>query len=165
LATGSRKAATPRTREGDLPPRAGGGEPGGEGSGGSVAGEAAATVSLPKAWARILEEPQNLPKGALPFLRAAKVEFPEEGGIRILLPPGPGLERLEEPAALRTLRRALSPHAGGEPKLEVRELPGEDGHPPRITEETVRNGRLKELVDKEPSLGEAVKELDLELMD
>ena len=35
----------------------------------------------------------------------------------------------------------------------------------RITEETVRNGRLQELVDKEPALGEAVKELDLELLE
>ena len=37
--------------------------------------------------------------------------------------------------------------------------------PSRITEETVRKGRLQELVDKEPTLGEAVKELDLELLD
>jgi DNA polymerase-3 subunit gamma/tau len=164
-AAGARKTSTTGTQERGPSQRKDGRDTGIEGSGGSAAGEVTVTVPLPKAWARILEEPQNLPKGVLPFLRAARVEFPEEGGIRILLPPGPGLERLEEPAALRALRRALSPHAGGEPQLEVRELPGEDGHPPRITEETVRNDRLKELVDKEPSLGEAVKELDLELMD
>jgi hypothetical protein len=29
----------------------------------------------------------------------------------------------------------------------------------------VRGGRLRELVDKEPTLGEAVEELDLELLD
>jgi hypothetical protein len=118
-----------------------------------------------EAWARILEDPRDLPSGVLPFLRAAVVAFPEERRIELLLPPGPGLERLEDPLAVDALKKALSSHMGDDPQLEVRELEAEEGAPARVTEEMVRNGRLRELVEKEPTLGEAVKELDLELMD
>ena len=37
--------------------------------------------------------------------------------------------------------------------------------PARISQETVREGRLRELVGKEPLLERAVEELDLELLD
>jgi hypothetical protein len=112
-----------------------------------------------------LEDPKGLPAGVLPFLRAAKIGFPEEGGITLFLPPGPGLERLEDPKAVRALKKALQRHVGNEPRIEIREAGGKEGPPVRVTEETVRNGRLRELVEKEPTLREAVKELDLELLD
>jgi len=123
------------------------------------------TLTLPQAWTRMLEDPKNLPKGVLPFLRAADIGFPEEGGITLFLPSGPGLERLEDPKSITALKKALQRHVGHEPKIEIQELAREEGPPVRVTEETVRNGRLRELVEKEPTLGGAVKELDLELLD
>ena len=123
------------------------------------------TLTLPQAWTRMLEDPKNLPKGVLPFLRAADIGFPEEGGITLFLPSGPGLERLEDPKSVRALKKALQRHVGHEPPIEIREMASEEGPPVRVTEETVRNGRLRELVEKEPTLGGAVKELDLELLD
>ena len=49
-------------------------------------------------------------------------------------------------------------------EVVVGETEGE-AQPSRITEESVRDARLRDLVEKEPALGEAVKELDLELLD
>ncbi len=122
-------------------------------------------VSLQKAWDRVLGDPKNLPKGVVPFLRAARVEFPGGERIRLSVLPGPGLERLQDPGVIRTLRDAVGEHSGSLPELTVLAEGPEEGSPNRITQRTVRDGRLRELVDKEPALGEAVKELDLELLD
>jgi DNA polymerase-3 subunit gamma/tau len=123
------------------------------------------TATLPDAWAGVLEHAGDLPKGVLPFLKAAKVSFPENGAVHLTVLPGPGLERLEDPLVVRALKEALGSRTGSVPEVIVT-AEGSDGSPPeRITEGTVKNGRLRELVDKEPALGEAVKELDLELMD
>jgi len=125
----------------------------------------AAEISLPKAWELALGNPKNLPKGVLPFLKAAKVDFRDEGRIQLSVLPGPGLERLQDPTVLRTLGEAVGLHAGSVPELTVSAEGPEEGPADRITEETVRDGRLRELVEKEPTLGEAVKELDLELLE
>jgi DNA polymerase-3 subunit gamma/tau len=122
-------------------------------------------VSLDSAWEKALESPKNLPKGVLPFLKAASVEFPSDGEIRLSVPPGPGLERLQDPQVVRKVKDAVGRFFGSAPELSVLAAAPEDGPPERITEGTVRGGRLRELVDKEPTLGEAVEELDLELLD
>ncbi len=121
--------------------------------------------SLQEAWEKTLESPVKLPAGVLPFLRAARVEFPEDGGIRLAVPPGPGLDRLQDPVTQRLLKEAVGSHSGSAPELTVLADGMEAGPAARITEGTVRDGRLRELVEKEPTLGEAVKELDLELLD
>jgi DNA polymerase III gamma/tau subunit len=127
--------------------------------------DSASPLPLQEAWDRTLTNPRGLPKGVLAFLKAAKTEVIGEGAIRLTVPPGPGLDRLRDPVALRALKDALASLAGSPPEIQV--VSGEEGNRPaeRITESTVRDGRLKELVEKEPTLGEAVKELDLELMD
>ena len=130
-----------------------------------LATAAVESVGAREAWSRLLQTPKDLPKGVLPFLRAAQVEFRGEAGIWIALPEGPGLDKLQEPLVQRGLREALSANAGREMKVTVRPLAPEAKASGRITEEGARKGRLKELVDKEPALGEAVKELDLELLD
>jgi DNA polymerase-3 subunit gamma/tau len=122
-------------------------------------------LPLPEAWNRALANPKELPTGVLPFLRAARIEFPEDGGIRLYLLPGPGLERLQDPFVARTLAEAVARHAGAVPELTVVEEEVGAGPRERVTEGTVRDGRLRELVEEEPALGEAVKELDLELLD
>jgi DNA polymerase III subunit gamma/tau len=121
--------------------------------------------ALRSAWARVLEEPGTLPKGVLPFLRAAEVDFSEKGEVRVSLPPGPGLERLKSPAALARLREALRRHSGLEPELIIAGDAESVASTSRITPESVRDGRLRELVNEEPALGEAVEELDLKLLD
>jgi len=121
--------------------------------------------SLRDAWSRVLEEPRELPKGVLPFLRAAEVDFPSEGQVRVSLPPGPGLERLMSPGVRAGLREALQRHWGHELELIVAGKGQEKGLPSRATPETVRDGRLRDLVSKEPAIGEVVQELDLELLD
>lgn len=123
------------------------------------------TLALPEAWDRVLNTPKALPLGVLPFLKAAKAEFPESGRILLTVPPGPGRDRLADPVVVRTLKDSLGRLTGSAPELVV--VPESPGDRPveRITEGTVRDGRLKELVEKEPTLGEAVKELDLELLD
>lgn len=126
--------------------------------------ESMALVTLPEAWRRLLEDPRGLPHGILPFLRAASVEFPGEARIRLVLPRGPGLERLRQGSTLRALRTELGDRFGRDPEVVVGETEGE-AQPSRITEESVRDARLRDLVEKEPALGEAVKELDLELLD
>lgn len=132
---------------------------------GDQAETSGAELSLPEIWDRVLGSPKNLPKGVLPFLRASTADFSEDGRIKLSVLPGPGLERLQDPIVLRTLAEAVGRHAGSVPELTVSAEGLEEGPTNRITEETVRNGRLRELVEKEPALGEAVKELDLDLLD
>ncbi|MBT8395311.1 MAG: DNA polymerase III subunit gamma/tau, partial [Gemmatimonadetes bacterium] len=122
-------------------------------------------LPLPEAWKMVLKGPKNLPKGVLPFLKAARVEFPGEKEVVLFIPPGPGLDRVQEPAVLRRLKDAIGRHCGGPPGLSVKPDGPDEGPPERITEGTVRGSRLRELMDKEPALGEAVEELDLELLD
>jgi DNA polymerase III subunit gamma/tau len=121
--------------------------------------------SLREAWRRVLEQPRDLPKGVLPFLRAADVDFPSEDQVRVSLPPGPGLERLTSPGAKAGLKEALRRHWGRDLHLIISGEGEKSGPGSRITPESVRDGRLRDLVNKEPALGEAVQELDLELLD
>ncbi len=137
--------------------------PGDPGEEGEPAEKKAA--NLREAWTQLLDNPSQLPKGVLPFLRAAVVDFPSRDQIRLSVPPGPGLERLENPATLKALKRALEAVAQTAPEIIIKSGQGPEKAPGRITEKTIRKGRLQELVEKEPTLGEAVKELDLELLD
>ena len=100
-----------------------------------------------------------------PFLKAATVSH-SDGAVVIELPAGPGLERLEDPSARRTLEKALGALMNTEPKIVVRAAG--DGGPPqreRISTEAVRLDRMKGLIKREPRLEHAVDELDLELLD
>ena len=81
------------------------------------------------------------------------------------LPPGPALERLKNPEVIKALKKAMANHGQASAEIVILEGQSRKQTPGRITEETVRSGRLQELVAKEPTLGEAVKELDLELLD
>jgi len=126
------------------------------------------TLELPAAWERLLSGGGGgLPRGLRPFLRAARVDFPSGRALRLSLPPGPALERLSDPLEQRRLRDALGALVGEPPELTVVEE-GTAGSGPgaeRITEDAVRESRLQGLVQREPRLGEAVEELDLELLD
>ncbi len=135
-----------------------------EESTGEAAGDESAE-SLTGAWERLLESPERLPRGIVPFLRASRAEASGDGLLILFVHPGPGLERLQDPAVLRAVRDALAPLAPGAFEFEIRPAAEDESPRTRITEETVKRGRLQELVEKEPTLGEAVEELDLELLD
>ena len=119
------------------------------------------------AWCLLVEQGTGVPNGMRPFLRAATVAHAEtEGVVVIELPAGPGLERLEEPSARRTLQKALGGLMKAEPEIVVRA--SGDGAPrprERISPEAVRDDRMKGLIKLEPRLQHAVDELDLELLD
>ena len=119
------------------------------------------------AWDLLVEQGTGVPSGMRPFLRAATVAHSEAEGVMVIeLPAGPGLERLEDPSARRTLQKALGSLMNAEPEVVVRA--SGDGTPQRsgrISPEAVRNDRMKGLIKREPLLQHAVDELDLELLD
>ncbi len=117
----------------------------------------------------LLGQRDELPAGLAVFLRAAQVSEPEPGTVRLELPPGPGLERIDgsEPVR-RSLARALGRRLGREVRLDIAPAgsPAGAGKPPeRLTPEGVRSERLMRLAREEPVLGRVVEEWDLELMD
>ena len=124
-------------------------------------------LSAEDAWALLVEEGTGVPSGMRPFLRAGTVSHSESEGVVFLeLPDGPGLERLEDPSAMRGLQEALGGLMNSQPKIVLRA--SSDGVPPRperISPETVRKDRMKGLIKREPLLQRAVDELDLELLD
>ncbi len=87
----------------------------------------------------------------------------------------PGASRAPAPVPVSAPTPAPAPRpavgsAGGTPPLRatdalraVSESPGPSA--PRITQDEVRQGRLRELIAKEPALGRAVEALDLELLE
>jgi DNA polymerase-3 subunit gamma/tau len=117
------------------------------------------------AWTRLLDQGAGLPGGLVPFMRAAVVRSGSEGQVEVSLPPGPGLDRLREPLVRAAVERALHRHLVDRPQLVVVATEAAADASRRITPETVREGRLRELIEREPLLGKAVQELDLELLD
>jgi hypothetical protein len=85
-----------------------------------------------------------------------------------LAPDSPAREKLQAGAARRALQQALAVRLGQPVTLEVAALAaGEAGAagPARLTAESARQQRLKQLAQQEPLLAKAVQEWDLELID
>ncbi len=119
------------------------------------------------AWGELVEKGEGVPSGMRPFLKAATVSDSEaEGVVVIELPAGPGLDRLEDPSARRTLQKALGGLMDAELEIVIRAA-GDGTNPQRerISPEAVRKDRMKGLIKREPRLQHAVDELDLELLD
>jgi len=134
---------------------------------GASAQEPSDALTAADAWALLVEQGAGVPSGMRPFLRAATVAHSEPEGVLVIeLPAGPGLERLEDPAARRTLQKALGSLMNAEPEIVVR-ASGDGTLRPRgrISPEAVRSDRLKGLIKREPLLQHALDELDLELLD
>ncbi len=129
--------------------------------------ESSSALTAADAWGLLVERGTGVPNGMRPFLKAATVaEAQTEGVLVIELPAGPGLERLEDPSARRTLQKALGGLMSAEPEIVVR-ASGDGVSQPRerISPEAVRKDRMKGLIKREPRLQQAVDELDLELLD
>ncbi|MFO8175648.1 MAG: DNA polymerase III subunit gamma/tau [Gemmatimonadota bacterium] len=122
-------------------------------------------AAIQEAWERVLEASGQLPRGVSVVLRGATVDFSHEGEVHLQVLPGPGFDRLVEPGTVKALKSTLAREVGFAPEIRIRERGGADHASVRITEDTVKKGRLQELIGEEPALREAVKELDLELLD
>ena len=117
--------------------------------------------SLQEAWARAVDAVEGqLPRGTADLVRGGEVEAVASGGTRVTVPElvlerlGDGHRALLRGALARVLGRDGDLHIG------AGEAPGG-----RVSQERVREGRLRELIRQEPALEHAVEELDLELLD
>jgi len=119
-----------------------------------------AEVTLEQAWARALDETE-LPSGLATFLRVGELSQPDADHVHLRIDAA-AAERLAAAGAGRDLAAALGRAMGRSLKLSV---DSPDGGPERITQETVKEGRLREYIAEEPLLEHAVLELDLELLD
>jgi DNA polymerase III subunit gamma/tau len=119
-----------------------------------------------EAWKAVVTEADGIPAGLTPFLVAARVRA-VQGGIEVMLPPGPALERLRAPDVREAVRAALRSHTGGDEEIGFVEAPAAtpDGPGGRISSSTVRQGEMEDLLEREPPLKEAVEVLDLDLVD
>ncbi|MEZ4414152.1 MAG: DNA polymerase III subunit gamma/tau [Gemmatimonadota bacterium] len=124
----------------------------------------AAAGSVGEAWARLVESGSGVPPGLGPFLRTATIDE-SDGAARLHMPPGPGLERLQDPRVRAALEESLARHLGRPLGLRVESQSKAAETPERVTQETVRKTRMDELLAREPRLKAAVEGLDLELME
>jgi len=119
-------------------------------------------AALEAAWERMLQEGAGLPQGLKAFLRMAKVVPAEEGWAVVQMPPGPGLDRLQGVRVRAQVEAAFRAALGADVRIAV-EGAGEPLE--RLSTEAARRERLERLLAREPVLGRAVEELDLELLD
>ena len=139
-------------------------------------------------WEAVLAD-RKLVKGALASaLRGAATLRDEPSGLELDISDGPASDWLGDPSMRADLERALALHSGRDyVKVSIggdggAGRGGEESDPgtgvggagegshrsargPRVTAETVRETRLKALVERAPQLERAIAELDLELMD
>ena len=127
---------------------------------------ALASLEATEAWNHLMTDGKGIPRGMRPFLQAATVHSDGAGVVVIEIPEGPGLERLEDPVARKTIRDALGAMMIAPPEIVVRPSRASASiKQQRISPEAVRTDRLRELMQREPGLKNAVDELDLELLD
>jgi DNA polymerase-3 subunit gamma/tau len=112
-------------------------------------------------WTWVLDRARGVPVGLGPFLRSAEVERTDRDEVRVVLDAA-AVERLDAAGGVAGLERAVGEVLG----LGVRILVevARDARE-RVTQETVKEGRLREYIAEEPLLEHAVLELDLELLD
>jgi len=115
-----------------------------------------------------IAQPGVVPGGLGIFLKAAEIVSADDDRLVIVMPPGPGLERLTaEPVSREAVRSALAAQLGRAITLEVRASTGGAAPEPpqRLTPEKVKTDQLSRLSANEPGLKRAVEEWKLELMD
>ncbi len=120
--------------------------------------------TLVEAWDRLLNR-SELP-GGLSLLSGATVAE-RDGALVLEGVPSLLAERLGDPAMMRELESVLARHAGRDEvrivaRAESSSAPGTNS---RVTAASVRRDRLRDLVARAPFLEQAVRELDLELVE
>tara|TARA_Y100000780_G_scaffold230620_1_gene253229 strand:+ start:1840 stop:3351 length:1512 start_codon:yes stop_codon:yes gene_type:complete len=120
---------------------------------------------LEEAWTRWLESGNNIPLGLSGFLRSAEVRELPDGRLEVTTLPGPGARKLKEPEVMLEICTGVAAYLKRAPDIVIADIKTEPLNTERITEKSVREDTLRELLQQEPRLGRAVEELDLELMD
>ncbi len=101
----------------------------------------------------------------LTVLRSADARVDEAGGLELRMIPGRHLDRLRAGEG-KALEEALARAASHPVPLRLLEIdPSRDAPDGGIDSAAVREGRLRDLLEREPGLQPAVQVLDLELMD
>ena len=116
-------------------------------------------------WTRWLESGNNIPLGLSGFLRSAKVRELSDGRLEVTILPGPGARKLKEPGVILEICKGVGAYLKQAPDIVIADIATEPLNTERITEKSVREDTLRELLQQEPRLGRALEELDLELMD
>ena len=116
-------------------------------------------------WTRWLESGNNIPLGLSGFLRSAKVRELSDGRLEVTILPGPGARKLKESGVMLEISKGVGAYLKRAPDIVIADITTEPLNTERITEKSVREDTLRELLQQEPRLGRAVEELDLELMD
>ena len=126
-------------------------------------------LSSAEAALRELVSARKVPGGLSIFLKAAVVTETVPDHVVLEVPPGPGLERMTDPAAQHAIQKALGDRLGRTIHLEIRGVGMRSGAgaagPSRLTPEKVRTDQLERLSKEQPTLERAVKEWDLELLE
>jgi DNA polymerase-3 subunit gamma/tau len=116
-----------------------------------------------------LAESGAVPAGMGVFLKAAEVASESSDTVALVMPAGPGLERMGDVAVRRQVEDALSKELGRKVRIEASAAasPGRTGAAPveRLTPEKVKQDQLARMARDEPVIGRAVQEWDLELLD
>ena len=116
-------------------------------------------------WQSLLREGKGVPRGMLTLLRGADARVDDEGTLELRMIPGPVLERLRGGEG-RILEKALAQIAPHDIEIRLLEIQDADNSAEaRISPGEVREGRLRDLLEREPGLRSAVEELDLELLE
>ena len=132
------------------------------------------STPLADAWQAVVADGRRIGPGLSPILHAATVVMETSDGVLVLQVPGElGSERLAGADVLPKLEAALALHSGRDSaKISIvaedggaEEGSGAAAASARVSRETVRAGRLEELVRRAPYLERAVAELDLEFVD
>ena len=106
----------------------------------------------------------GLPPGLGLFLRTASVATETADRVVLEMPPGPGLEMLDDPRSHRALEDAFGKRIGHAVALEVHGAEGAAA-PDRLTPEKLRDEQVRRLSEEEPALDRAVQEWDLEMIE
>jgi DNA polymerase III subunit gamma/tau len=122
--------------------------------------------SLTENWRAFLRSGEGIPPGLTPLLMGSRVTEGEGGDLILSLPPGPALERLEDPKELARLESAFSRVAGTDPGIRVEPMElNESTEESRVSRKEVRAGQLGDLLEKEPGLRGAVEAWDLDIVE
>ena len=123
--------------------------------------------SLVEAWPLVLADRSCAPRGFKVVLGDTRTR--EDGNRLILEAPGDLVaERLSDVSVRRKLEEGLALHAGrdyAEISMVKAATAREAGPAARITEESARRTRLRALVERAPHIEQAVRELDLDLVE
>ena len=148
----------------------GGGRPtqsavGDTGEGGPLTPETQQALDPLAVWQSLLGEGKRVPAGMLTLLRGTDARVDEKGTLELRMIPGPLLERLRGSEG-KVLEDALAEAASRSIPIRLLEIQdGKEAPEGRTSSGEVKEGRLRDLLEREPGLRPAVEELDLELLE